>query len=110
MKKYTAEEFAAAIIESTASELEYNEYRTHDLREAGWSEEVWDIYAHISDEGELLEDGGEVIHCEWRIPASAEEDTIPYDRPELLDDERATIIADLYPKYLELVADLADEQ
>lgn len=108
MKKLTAEEFAAYVMNDEYQKLEYNVSRTAYCRDIGWEIEVWDIYTHITDDGKLVgnfQDADYTIHCEWRVTAS---DDCPWERPWLSEDEKDTIVAYLYPQYLAYIAELEE--
>lgn len=92
MNKLTAEEFASRILES-GTEIEWDEYNNAPM-----------IYAHISEDGDLVSSCGE---AEWTISTIARsltaDDLERIYNGELEEEEKEIIIDDLYPQYLEII-------
>ena len=92
MKKLTAEEFASKVMEN-GTEIEWDE---------GY--EAPAIYAHISEDGDLVRSCGE---AEWTISTVARQMTADdlerIFNGELEEEEKQIIIDDLYPQYIAII-------
>ena len=100
MKILNAEEFAAKVMEN-GTEVEPDEYKTMDWQQWEPDETVWTIYAHIDADGNLVHNHDD---AEWTITADmdlTEEQSEALMKGELDDMEKAAIISDLYPQYVE---------
>lgn len=92
MKKLTAEEFARKVMENDP-EIEWDEYNKAPM-----------IYAHISEDGDLVRSCGE---AEWTISTIARQITADdlerIYNGELEEEEKQIIIEDLYPQYIAII-------
>lgn len=59
MKKLTAEEFAEKVMEN-GTEIDYSEWASKNR-----GCEVWEIYAHINENGEVVHGNGIGIESNW---------------------------------------------
>ncbi len=101
MKKLTAEEFAEKVMEN-GTEIDYSEWASKDR-----GCEVWEIYAHINENGEVVHGNGNGIKSIWtHLELENEEQSEAFMNGELDDKEKELIINDLYPEYLEFMKNL----
>lgn len=92
MKKLNSEEFAKKVMENDP-EIEWDEYNKAPM-----------IYAHISEDGDLVRSCGE---AEWTISTIARQMTADdlerIYNGELEEEEKQIIIEDLYPQYIAII-------
>ena len=101
MKKLTAEEFAEKVMEN-GTEMDYSELASKDR-----GCEVWEIYAHINGNGEVVHGNGNGIKSIWtHLELENEEQSEAFMNGELDDKEKELIIKELYPEYLEILEDI----
>lgn len=101
MKKLTAEEFAEKVMEN-GTEIDYSECSSKD-RDC----EVWEIYAHINENGEVVHGNGKGIKSIWTyLELENEEQSEAFMNGELDDIEKKVIIKELYPEYLGILKNL----
>ncbi len=101
MKKLTAEEFAEKVMEN-GTEIDYSEWASKDR-----GCEVWEIYAHINENGEIVHGNGEGIKSILTyLELENEEQSEAFMNGELDDKEKELIIKELYPEYLGILKNL----
>ena len=101
MKKLTAEEFAEKVMEN-GTEIDYSEWASKDR-----GCEVWEIYAHINENGEIVHGNGEGIKSILAyLELENEEQSEAFMNGELDDKEKELIIKELYPEYLGILKNL----
>ena len=101
MKKLTAEEFAEKVM-ANGTEIDYSECSSKDR-----GCEVWEIYAHINENGEVVHGNGIGIESIWTyLELENEEQSKAFMNGELDDMEKKVIIDDLYPEYLKILENL----
>lgn len=101
MKKLTAEEFAEKVMEN-GTEIDYSECSSKDR-----GCEVWKIYAHINENGEVVRGNGKGIKSIWTyLELENEEQSEAFMNGELDDIEKKVIIKELYPEYLGILKNL----
>lgn len=101
MKKLTAEEFATKVMEN-GTEIEYE-----DFESASRDCQIWTIYAHITEDGDLVrccDDAEETITTKLVLDDQSQSDALM--NGELDDMEKQVIIDKLYPKYLKVLEDM----
>lgn len=102
MKKLTAEEFAAKVMEN-GTEVEYEEWLSKDR-----GCEVWSVYAHIDEyTGEVTwHCGSDIRTISAQLELENQEQNEALMNGELDEMEKQLIIDELYPEYLKVLEDV----
>lgn len=91
MKKITEEEFARKVMEN-GTEIEWDEYYKAPM-----------IYAHISEDGDLVGSCGEAEWTIFTVTRMTADDLERIFNGELEEEEKQIIIDDLYPQYIAII-------
>lgn len=102
MKKLTAEEFAAKVMEN-GTEIEYEELESKN-RDC----QVWSVWAHADEyTGEVVwSSGKDIVSFRALLCLESQEQSEQLMNGELEALEKTLIIDELYPKYVEMLEDL----